>query len=818
MYDTRVSPTLTGDAPLEVGTPGFRPQVEVAPSLRERPAEVVRGTNVLARPPAAEGRVSVEQGGGQVAVNFVDADIREVVRAILGDALGVSYSIDPAVQGTVTLRTSRPVPRAELPGILEDILAFNNAALLRSGDVYRVVPADRAAKSGGGVSGPGGRGVGTGAVVVPLRFVSANEMKAVLEPFTPAGAVVKADTARNVLLLSGGATELATLQEIVATFDVDWLGGMSFAVLPLQQAEPETVVAELEEVFGNQETGPLAGVVRFVPITRLQAVLVITSRSVYLSRAREWIARLDLGDETVARIFVYYCQNSRAADLAETLNEIFSPGAAAAGRQLAPGLRPTQIGGTRGTTGSRGGLGGTTPTFGRSGSSSGTSSGTTDGTTGTGSTGTGLGSTGSTGTGGIGSGVGTAAQRRQQRATGLGGTGLGGGLGGGGAGEEVNLGEVAPVRIIADDVKNALVILATPKDYRLVEAALRKLDVTPLQVLIEATILEVVLNDALRYGVEWFFKSGNNEISLTGLAAGAAAFTPVGPALSGFNYFLNTSDIKVVVNALDQVSTVNMLSSPQLFVLDNETATLQVGDQVPIATQSSTSTITADAPTVNSIEYRDTGVILAVTPRVNSGGLVTLDIVQEVSDVQTQTTSNITTLTNSPTIAQRRIESTVAVQSGGTVALGGLIRDNQTNSSSGVPFLSRIPFIGWLFGQRTDSALRTELLVLLTPRVVSNQEEASRLTEEVKRRMTNLFPLENRPPGPWSERFLKRRPSDEVPPPPPPPPVAEPEPLPEAYPPVSAAPSVGETLPPPGLGQVTVPPRTTKPPTSLLPQ
>jgi general secretion pathway protein D len=374
---------------------------------------------------------------------------------------------------------------------------------------------------------------------------------------------------------------------------------------------------------------------------------------------------------------------------------------------------------------------------------------------------------------------------------------------------------VAPIRIIADDVKNALVILATPKDYRLVEAALKKLDITPLQVLVEATILEVVLNDALRYGVEWFFKAGNNELifSARSLAEGAL----LSPVLPGFTYFLQTSDIRAIVNALDQVTTVNVLSAPQLFVLDNETATLQVGDQVPISTQSAQSTISADAPIVNSVEYRDTGVILAVTPRVNSGGLVTLDVVQEVSNVNQQTTSNISTLQNSPVIAQRRLESTVAVQSGGTVALGGLIRDAQAATSSGLPFLSRVPFIGWLFGQRSDTAERTELLVLLTPRVVSNQQEALRLTDEVKRRMTNLFPVGSQP-GPWSERFLRPRPAPEAVPPPPP--AAEPAPPPPATP--SPAPFRGG-VPGGAPGEIgTVPPGrplppAPQPPTSLLP-
>ncbi|MFO1129581.1 MAG: type II secretion system secretin GspD [Rhodospirillales bacterium] len=809
---------MTGDRSIETSFSTPRPQVETAPEVGRRAGDFVPGTSVFARP-SGPGRVSVEgTSGGQVSLNFVDADVREVVRAVLGDALGANYTIDPSVQGTVTLRTSQPVPRAELVGVLEDILAFNNAGLVEQGGVFKVVPADRAMRSGARVSGVARGGAlptGAGAVVVPLRYVSAAEMKEVLQPFASPGAVVRADASRNLLVLSGTQGEVDQLLEVISTFDVDWLGGMSFAVLPVQTADPETVVAELEEVFGNPETGPLAGVVRFVPIARLSAILVISARPVYLERARQWIERLDYGDEQVARIFVYYCENSRASDLGEVLNEIFAPGAAGR-RELAPGLTPTQIGGREQRQGGR-----QVPTFGRGTGTGGTgTTGTTTGTTTGGTTGFGQGATGEGETGtGQGTGFGTGRAR-----TGVGGTGgrtgrqqqrLGGVANPFGTGEEeeVNLG-VAPIRIIADDVKNALVILATPKDFRLVEAALKKLDVTPLQVLVEATILEVVLNDALRYGVEWFFKSGNNELSFSTRSLAAGALTA--PVLPGFTYFLQTSDLRLIVNALDQVTTVNVLSAPQVFVLDNETATLQVGDQVPISTQSSQSTISADAPIVNSVEYRDTGVILAVTPRVNSGGLVTMDVIQEVSNVSQQTDSNISTLQNSPVIQQRRLESTVAVQSGGTVALGGLIRDAQSATSQGLPFLSRIPFIGWLFGQRADSSERTELLVLLTPRVVSNQEEAVRLTDEVKRRMTNMFPVGSQP-GPWSQRFLRPRPTPTATPAPTmPPPGVSTEPTPEpALPPPPAAPSSPSTPPPARQGPIGNAPN---PPTSLLPQ
>jgi general secretion pathway protein D len=330
-------------------------------------------------------------------------------------------------------------------------------------------------------------------------------------------------------------------------------------------------------------------------------------------------------------------------------------------------------------------------------------------------------------------------RRRTETAFGTGGEGS----------REIELGTRGEIRVLADDVKNALVVLAKPRDYRLVETALRKLDIVPLQVLIEATILEVQLNDNLRYGVEWYFKYGDSKAAFSRQGTRESPLAPpfgrlardvVTASLPGFSYFFQSSGVNVVVNALNAVSDVNVVSSPQLFVLDNQTGTLQVGDQVPITTQSSVSTLNPDAPIVNSVEYRDTGVILSVTPRVNASGLVSLDVIQEVSDAVPTTTSDI----SSPTIQQRRIESTVAVQSGETVALGGLIRDRRIDANQGVPYLSKIPVLGWLFGVSDEAASRTELLVLITPRVVSSADEARRITDDLRQRLRRITPLEQR--------------------------------------------------------------------------
>jgi general secretion pathway protein D len=482
------------------------------------------------------------------------------------------------------------------------------------------------------------------------------------------------------------------------------MAGMSFGLFPVRYADPETMVAELERIFAQDAEGPLAGVVQFMPILRLNAILVITPQPLYLANARDWIARLDRGQEGDRRLlYVYYVQNGRAGELAELLGEIFDVSATTAGGEgeLAPGLTPAEI--------SRGPV--STPGMG--GFSSGYSGGSAGGSTG----------------------------------AGLGGAnaGLGGDLAARGAERAIEAAAVtaAPaddgkpkgVRIVADVRNNALVVYATGAEYEAIDAALQKLDIVPLQVLIEATILEVSLNDNLRYGVQWFFNAGDSTFTFSSLATGAVA-----SAFPGFSYLFGTSDVRVVVNALSQVTDVKVVSSPQLMVLDNEQARLQVGDQVPIVTRTAQAVTDPDAPLVTEIEYRDTGVLLDIIPRVNASGMVTLDIIQEVSDVTATESSDI----DSPTIQQRRIASTVAINSGQTVALGGLIRDRNEVGETGIPVLGDIPLVGNLFKTTSDQVRRTELLVLLTPRVIRDSAEARAVTEELRKRLRALAPLDTR--------------------------------------------------------------------------
>jgi general secretion pathway protein D len=675
-----------------------KPQALIVPG-EARPEAIVpmleRGTGTFVRPPSRRANATITRGAaGEVTLNMVDAEVREVVRMVLQDALGANYVIDPSVQGTITVQTSRPVPPEDLVPILDAVLRINGAALVRYADLYKVVPIEQAMISGATptiypLPEAGMRGFGI--QVVPLRFISAAEAARLLEPFAPPGGTIQLDPARNFLLLAGAPAELDTLNNLIASFDVDWLAGMSFGLFPLDSAPASEIVPELEQVFGGPDTGPLADVVRFLPIERLNAVLVISAQPAYLDRARTWIERLDRsGNGEEPQTYVYRVQNGRAADLAGILSETFGVTTATVrpSALLAPGLEPAAIG----------------------------------------SSGFALGALGA----GEESGVETGRPPRATRSS----------VGGPSAGIESRTPAAlesafdGEVRIIADETTNSLVIRASPRAYNEIQSALRELDVVPLQVLIEATIAEVTLRGELRYGVEWFFRYG--DVSLAS-STGLTNITGSGPLVAplGFAALFSNADVRAVFNALEQISDINVISAPQMLVLDNQTARLQVGDQVPIATQSAVSVLDPDAPVVNSIEQRDTGVILSVTPRVNNSGLVIMEIDEETSDPVRTESSNI----DSPTIQQRRVASTVAVQSGQTVVLGGLIQDRRTERSTGVPILHRLPILGPLFGVTSGEDRRTELLIVITPRVIRNPDQARALTEEVRQRLRSLAPL-----------------------------------------------------------------------------
>jgi general secretion pathway protein D len=662
---------------------------QVAPERAPRPAQFYQpGTGVFVGQPRAQATV---QGGGNITLNFENTNLREVVKVILGDLLNANYNLAPGVQGAVTLQTSEPLSRKDLIPTLELLLRMNGAALVHQNGLYNVVPRDSAMR---GMLAPqlGNSGQalprGYSVRIVPLTYIAAEEMQKILEPFAAAGNVVRVDTVRNLLILAGGGPELARLLETVRIFDVDWLEGMSIALFTPDFVDAETLSTELQAVFGEGSDSPLAGVIKFVTLERLNALLVITPRPQYLEKVADWVERLDRDSGGVGqRLFVYRVQNGKATDLATVLGEVFQREAGSAvvpPPELAPGLEALEIAAPPPPAEGQEAAPGAVPRLGV-----------------------------------------TAAAFRPESLVG---------------GEGLAITSGGEIRIIADEINNALVILATSQQYKQVEAALRRLDVLPQQVLIEATIAEITLKGDLKYGMEWFFTNSLGDKTGQGLLDLGVTGTGIGPVIPGFSYSIidKAGAVRAVLNALAEDSRLNVISSPSLMVLNNQTAHIDVGDEVPVVTQQQQSTVGTSSPIVNNIEYRNTGVLLSVTPRVNAGGMVVMDVEQEVSQVVSDSTDT-TSLT--PTISKRSITTSVAVQSGQTVVLGGLIREQKVVSRSGIPGLYNLPIIGPLFGVTIDEQIRTELVVLITPRAVRNPAEAAQVTDEFRNKMESLRPL-----------------------------------------------------------------------------
>lgn len=309
-----------------------------------------------------------------------------------------------------------------------------------------------------------------------------------------------------------------------------------------------------------------------------------------------------------------------------------------------------------------------------------------------------------------------------------------------GTGEALGLGAGSTIKVIADRDNNALLILANGAEYEKIEEAVKKLDVVPRQVLVEVTIAEVTLNGALSY------RSGSSTATTTCRACcstpipiRALPSDPTGTVTPRLPFSAvwraSGGNITAVLSALASNTKVNVISSPHIMVTDNQIAKINVGSSVPIQGQSTITGGTNAAAITTSVSYVDTGVVLSVRPHINAGGLVTLEISQEVSDVQDGVT---TAGLNSPTINKRSAQTTVAVQSGDTMILGGLIKDDKNNGSSGLPLLSDIPVVGALFGAKTDSTTRRELIITITPRVVNDNQQAREVTAEFRKKLTGM--------------------------------------------------------------------------------
>lgn len=702
-------------APLSVGERGILPSPPPGETIGGNADPVLLGQRALrsierfgteplpravatSTPPRAAGRqLPVIAGDQQVSLDYADAEITTVTRDIIVDVLHLQADIDPSVSGRMSLKTPQRVPISSVPGLLDQALQARGFALSASGSRVRVGRVEDLSVAA--AAEPATQATTQGGVrTVTLRRATAADIIAALPPSATNGARVTPGSDSRTVVLSGPAAAMDGVQEMIDVLDEGAGGNRALGIYPLTNAAPTAVVRELTQT----SPGWLGRGTRFAAVERLNAVLVVADSPRALAEARRLVNDLDATSAATAFVHVYPLVNRRAADLANVLASTFGS--------------PNQSGGSSSQpAGTFGALAVGSTSNGRSGIGARVPGGSVPGGSAPG------GSQRDSG----------AAQQPAPDVV----------LGSIDAASQLAsaIGLSGPVRIQADAGRNALVILASASDYKILEPTIRALDVRPRQVLIEAIIAEVTIDDTLNYGLDAVFANKNN---LAGQQTGKNFIglpsmpIPTLPGLGavGASYLFQNSNIRVVAQALNAVTTVNVISAPRVLVLDNETATLQVGDQVPLLTSQRQSSTTPDAPTINSIEMRDTGVILAVTPRIGANGNLTLDIFQEVSDAVQTSSSTI----ESPTIQMRRVQSSVAVQSGDTIAMGGLMRDTAQRTRSGLPWLTDIPVIGLLAGQFNNNAKRSELLLLLNPRVIEQPQQARDLTAELRAKIDTM--------------------------------------------------------------------------------
>jgi general secretion pathway protein D len=701
-------------------TPRYPRQVgaEQPQAARNAQAAIYTGT---VSPPADESTAASAQNqqavGNGFQLNFENTPVATVAKVVLGDIMGTGYTIDPRVQGTVNLASVRPVPKSDILYVLENALRLSGTALVRDNAGYRLIPLGDAVGAGNMDAAGGSVEPGYGISVVPLQFVSAQTLLKLLDSFALKPGTVRADPGRNLLLVQGTGTERRTAVEAALSFDADWMRGQAVGVFPIVNGNPEPIVTELEKIMDAGDNGLGQNLVKFQTVSRMNAIMVISRKGALLHTAETWIRRLDSANAARNSVHVYRIKYGEARQMARVLTDMFignsGNGLDAASNELAPGSGASSSSSMErlsaaGTTSQSGGFAGQQQSGnglvanrGFGGSPPPT---TTDGSANSGAS-------------------------LDARSSAAGGKPI-----------------MEGVRITADAVNNSLLIYADLENYRLIESTLRQLDRPQLQVAIDATIAEVTLTDELSYGVQSYLTSknlglGTDKGSLLNTTATSAPTTTasvagtvtnafLNRAFPGFNFLIGSeSQPSAILDALHTVTDVKVLSNPSLVVIDNQVATLQVGDQVPVSTGSAT-VLTTSNTVVNTIDYRNTGIILRVVPRVNENGNVRLDIEQEISNVSQATANTLT-----PTVSERKVKSSVAVASGQTVLLAGLISETRDGNHSGIPGLDQIPHFGDLFSHNDNTRGRTELIIFIRPQIIRDGTDAHYVAEELRSKL-----------------------------------------------------------------------------------
>jgi general secretion pathway protein D len=731
---------------------------------------------------AAPAPATGQDASDAIVLNFEGADIREVIHSLAG-ALGINYLIDPRVEGQVTIRTTGKIPRTELFPIFNQILRSIGIAAVQVGEVYNIVPIAEA-KTRAIVSRAAMAQMTKDDLfvveLVGVKNLAAQEMATLIQPFlTPGGDVFPYPRA-NLLILTDIASNVDRLREMVQLLDRDSFKDLKARIFKVKHASIEELGQELIAVLDSYGiTGEAANErgVYAIPLVRLNSVAVLAFNADAFQAVEYWLKLLDVPEDDDLRrtVRVYNVQNAKAADLAAILNELYgggsggpggAPGAPSAGQPGFGGLFRNAGGGLRGGAGGAGGIQGRGG-MGRGAGGLGSASQFGGGGGGGGGTGGFGGGTGRGGGQNRGLGRGGGAQPAgvlggAPGAAGGAGSGIGGFILGG---EGVQSPFEAEVRVVADEVSNSLVILATKKDYDEILNVLRDLDVVPRQVVIEVLIAEVNLNKGMSFGVQGIVSdnvggvptpspvptgptpvpTAESDAALGSILQNdvtdmAKRFIQTAAGSGALTAFITDRDtFEVTVTALATAGRAKVLASPHILTADNREASIVIGEEIPVlSSQANLAGIqgaNGQTALVNNIQYRSTGVILNVLPQINADGLVNLQVRQEVSQVSSDNFGQ----TGSPSFSTREAETTAVVQNGDSLLLGGIIQETSRRNRSGVPYLMDIPFLGRMFRFDVDNVQRVELIVLLTPHVVRTRREALEVTQEYKDRLWDVI-------------------------------------------------------------------------------
>lgn len=707
------------------------------PRIKGRMTTGLIGPDSPAEPPPSSITGREKQ---KIVLNFDKADIAEVTNQIFGDYLKINYVLDPALQGRISLYLEGEYTKEELFQLVSRVYEANNIAIVPRKGIHYIQPVQRSASSSlplAGVRTVGDDRTGTRpvAIIYRLRYMDAKQAINLIQPFLSPGRTIKSDNLTNSVVFVENAENARTIVEVLKAMDINVLQEVSMEIVPVTAISPDDAVQSLEALMGKMslvKESAIKNNLAYIPLQSFGGVLILAQTPELLKTARQWLTALDVrGAEGGENIHVYFVQNGLARDIADILNQVFGLSGAGGGRldqQIVSSVRqPSSAWGSRPFGSSAFG----SSRSGTFGSSSRTTRSSTTGSSllGAGAssaTGQGLGT--SSGVGGVGTTgtTGTRSSMLQRRGTGVAGGIAGGALGSAVAGQALGL--TGEAMVIPDEVNNAIIARANAMDWAKIKKTIETLDIVPRAVLIEVMVAEVTLNKDLQYGVQWFFKdaeigkgvsAGSFEKSFASDLADKALAGAVSSGLA-LSWVANARDIAVLIQALSEKTKVNILSTPTLLATDNQEASITVGGREPVPTGTAIGAAGTTDAVISSIQYEETGVILNVTPHINAGGLVRLELEQTIRVTgQSVTVGNNNT---APRFDERNIRTTLLAQNGSTVVIGGIIQQRLQENKDGIPVLGEIPILGPLFANTGKTNNRTELIIAITPHVIDQRD------------------------------------------------------------------------------------------------